>query len=141
MHVSVITPEQTAYEGEATSLTVPTVTGELTILPHHIPLITTLAPGTLFIRSAEKEEVFAVSRGVLEVNGTSVRVLSDIADRAEDLEEAAIEKAKAEAEKLLSEKQTETVEYTEALAILDRELARLKSVRRHRSGSRRLPLN
>ena len=139
MHVSVITPEQTAYESEADSLTVSTVMGELTILPHHIPLITTLAPGTLLIRSGAEEHVFAVSRGVLEVNGTSVKVLSDIADRADDLEEKAVEEAKLAAEKLLSEKKQDDVDYAESLAILDRELARLKSVRRTRR-TPRLPL-
>lgn len=140
MRVQVITPEQTAFDGEALSLTVPTVTGEITVLAHHIPIITTLSPGTMIIRTSAGEEVLAVSRGVLEVNKESVRVLSDIADRAENLEEAAIEEARKGAEKLLQEKKQDSEEYAEALAVLDRELARLKSVRRTRNRANRLPL-
>ena len=66
-------------------------------------------------------------------------MLSDIADRADDLEEKAVEEAKLAAEKLLSEKKQDDVDYAESLAILDRELARLKSVRRTRR-TPRLPL-
>jgi F-type H+-transporting ATPase subunit epsilon len=82
------------------------------------------------VRSEKGEEMFAIARGVIEVTSTSVRVLSDIADRAEALEEAAIKKAKERAEKILSEKRTDVEGFAEATAILEKELARLKSIRR-----------
>lgn len=133
MRISVITPEQTAYESDADMLIAPTAMGEITILPHHIALVTTLAPGTMIIRSGRDEQMFAVSRGIIEVSGEHVRVLTDIADRAENLQEAAIEQAKAAAEKLKTERRSDSEGFAEATAILDRELARLKSVRRHRA--------
>jgi F-type H+-transporting ATPase subunit epsilon len=132
LHLEIITPEHTVYDGNADSVTLPTSDGEITVLPHHLPIITTVSPGTLIMRLGKEEHVFAVSRGVIEVDQKGVRVLSDIADRADDLEEAAVEQAKEKAEKLMTEKHDD-VSFAEATAILDRELARLKTVRRHRS--------
>lgn len=138
MHIELITPEETAYEGEADSVTIPTTAGEITVLAGHIPLVGVIAPGTMIVRLKGEEHYFAVSRGVVEVEPQSIRILSDIADRVESLDEAAIEQAKERAEKILSDKRmTDAAGFAEATAILDRELARLRSVRRHRAGGRR----
>lgn len=139
MKLTIITPEQTAFDAQIDSVSVPTAMGELTILPHHIPLVTTLASGTMTVRYGGKEEMFAVSHGILEVDGPTVRVLSDIADRAEHLQEKAIEQAHEAAQKLVMERRGEDEGFAEAVAILDRELARLKSVRRHRARRSSLP--
>lgn len=134
LSVDIITPDGTVYKGEADSLSLPTLDGEITILPHHIPLLTILAPGTVTVRTSGREQLFAVSSGVIEVDGITIRVLADTADRAEALEEADIEKARSEAQKLMSEKRHDAEGFAEATALLDRELARLRTVRRHRSG-------
>lgn len=136
MNVQIITPDSKAYAGDALSVTIPTTSGEITVLAHHAPLVSTLAPGTLIVRDGSGDHLFAVARGMVEVDGTSVRILTDIADPAEHLQEEAIVRAKAEAEKLISERRTDTQEFTEAMAVLDRETARLISVRRHRSHAR-----
>jgi len=139
LHLEIITPEKTVFDAEAMSVTLPTSEGEITVLEMHLPLITTLAPGSLVIRAEGKEEqVFAVARGVIEVNKHAIRVLSDIADRVEELEEGAVEKAKADAEKLMNEKRQDAELFADATAIFERELARLKTVRRHRQ---RTPLS
>jgi F-type H+-transporting ATPase subunit epsilon len=134
--LSLITPETTAFTGEAVSVSVPTTMGELTILPGHIPLISTLAPGMMVVRNKDGEQFFAVSRGVVEVSSTDIRVLSDIADRVDSLDEQAIEEARKRAEALMQEKRGDAEGFAEATAILDREIARLRSVRR-RPGRRR----
>lgn len=134
---SLVTPEGTAFTGNAMSVTLPSTTGELTILPGHIPLITTLAPGMMTVRMKDGEQNFAVSRGVVEVSDKNIRVLSDIADRVDSLDEQAIEQAKAKAEDLMKEKRGDTEGFAEATAILDREIARLRSVRRRPGRSRR----
>ena len=133
LHVEIITPDRTVFEGECDSVSLPTPQGEITVLPHHIPLISIVAPGSITIRVRNTESFFAVSRGVIEVDGASIRVLADTADRAEELEEAAIEKAKAAAEKLRSEKRHDAEGFAEATAVLEKELAKLRVVRRHRS--------
>lgn len=131
-----ITPDRVLYEGDADSVSIPTPQGEITVLPHHIPLISIVAPGSLVVRQGKEEHVFAVSRGVVEIDGTSLRVLADTADRADELQEEAIEKARKEAERLRTEKRDDAEGFAEATAILERELARLHTIRRHRSRTR-----
>ena len=133
LHVELITPDRTVFDVEADSISLPTPMGEITVLPHHLPLISIVTAGSITVRKGREEQLFAVSRGVIEVDGTSLRVLVDTADRAEELEEAAIEKAKAAAEKLLSERRHDSEGFAEATAMLERELARLQVKRRHRS--------
>lgn len=133
LHIALISPDRVVYDGDADSVSLPTPQGEITVLPHHIPLISIVVPGSVLVRQGKEEHVFAVSRGVIEVDGSSLRILADTADRAEELEEAAIEKAKADAQKLLTERRSDATGFAEATAILDRELARLQTLRRHRA--------
>lgn len=133
LHIELITPDGPVYEGDVDSISLPTPDGEITVLPHHLPLISIVVPGSITVRKGEQEQLFAVSRGVIEVDGRNIRILADTADRAEELEEAAIEKAKKAAEKLRSEKQHDAAGFAEATAILEKELAKLRVVRRHRS--------
>lgn len=136
MHVELITSEGSAYSGNAVSVSIPTGMGEITVLNHHLPLLSTVEPGTVIIRTSKQELFFAVARGVVQVGSGSLRILSDIADRADTLEEKAIEIAKARAEDLRSARRRDTEEFAEAQAILEREIARLTSVRRLRSRGR-----
>ncbi len=128
--LEITTPDGVIFEGEADSVSIPTPEGEISVLPHHIPLMSIVQPGTVTLRQAQGEQLLAVSRGVIEVDGKRVRLLVDTADRAERLEEEAIQKAKADAEKLLSERRDDAEGFAEATAILERELARLATVRR-----------
>ena len=136
MFVELVTSEGSAFSGNAASVTIPSGTGEITVLEHHIPLLSTVEPGTVIIRTADDELLFAVSRGVVQVGSNSIRILSDIADRAESLEEDAIELAKARAEELKIARRADAEGYADATATLDRELARLATTRRLRSRRR-----
>ncbi len=133
LRIELITPDGPVFEGEADAVSLPTPDGEITVLPHHIPIVSIVVPGSITVRTEGREQLFAVSRGVIEVDGTTVRVLADTADRAEQLEEQAIEQAKARAEKLMQERRADAEGFAEATAMLDREIARLQVVRRHRS--------
>lgn len=119
------------------SVTIPTGMGEITVLTNHIPVLSTVEPGTVIIRTSDQEFLFAVSRGVVQIGPHNVRILSDIADRAESLEETAIEIAKKRAEELRDARRNDAEGFIEATATLERELARLASVRRLRSRRRR----
>lgn len=131
LQLEIITPERTVFEGNVQSVTLPTGDGEITVLPHHIPLVTTVLPGSLIAREGGTERLFAISRGTIETDGTGVRVLVRTADTGEELEsEEAITRAKEAAEKLMTEKRTDAEAFAEATAVLDRELARLRTVRR-----------
>jgi F-type H+-transporting ATPase subunit epsilon len=133
MYTELITSEGSAYSGDAVSVTLPSGMGEITVLNHHIPMLSTIEPGTVIIRTGKDELLFAVSRGVVQVGRTGLLILSDIADRADSLEEKAIELARARAEELRNARRTDAEEFADATATLEREMARLMSIRRLRS--------
>ena len=87
MKLSVYTMKRTVYSGETPRITAPTITGEVTILEHHIPYVTVLKPGMLRYvaivphgaSTIEKEEVLQISGGFLEVReNNEIRILADI---------------------------------------------------------------
>ena len=134
----IITPERVVLEGEAVSLSAMTENGEVTILPGHIPLASLLRAGEMRVKTADgKEELLAVSTGLLEVQGNNqIVILAQTAERSEELELAQIEEAKKRAEEALKNiRAGEDVSFANAAAHLERELARyrvaLKGKRRH----------
>lgn len=138
IHAQIITPDGTIFAGDVDAISLPTPDGEITVLPHHIPLISIVIPGTVMVRVGKDEQIFAVSQGVIEVDGKTIRVLTDTADRAEALQESAVETAKTAAEKLLSEKRLDSEGFAEATAIMERELARLQTIRRRKARGHRV---
>ena len=82
LHVSVITPESTIYEGDADQVIAPAVTGSLGILRGHAPLMALLGSGTLRIDRGREQKSFAVSGGFLQVVDNHVTVLSESAAAA-----------------------------------------------------------
>ncbi len=132
LRFQLITPDKILYEGDAESVSLPTPQGEITVLPHHIPLISIVIPGSILVRGKE-EHIFAVSRGVVEIDGTSLRVLADTADRADELVEEAVEHAKKEAERLQKEKRDDAEGFAEATAIMEREIGKLAALRRKKA--------
>ena len=128
----IVTPERVVFEDTVDAVILPTTEGEITVLPHHLPLVTLLQAGVLRIKKGNEEIPLAVSSGVIEVDGKRVVVLADSAERVDELEEEKIEKAREEAKKLMTEKRSDTEGFAEATAALERELARLKVVRKYR---------
>jgi len=126
--IKIVTPERIVFEGEAESLSVMTETGEITVLPGHIPLVTMLRPGEMRYLKGGEENLLAVSTGFLEVRpGNQIIVLADTAERVEELELEKIEKAREAARKILEEKRAvDDVSAAAATAALERELARYR---------------
>lgn len=75
MRVVIAKTHENLFDGEANSLTVSTTAGEVTILPHHEPLVATLKPGFAIVRTTEGEKKFEVVDGVLEVSSNHATVL------------------------------------------------------------------
>lgn len=73
--VSIASITEPLFSGEAESITVPGVSGEMTILAHHEALITTLKPGTVTVRVNGEKKQFNVTHGVLEVSNNTANVL------------------------------------------------------------------
>jgi F-type H+-transporting ATPase subunit epsilon len=113
------------------------VSGELGIYPRHAPLFTKLKPGTVKVMDdAGEEQFFVVSGGILEVQPHIVTILADTATRGEDLDWAAAEAAKAEAERALASR-TGQIEMAEAEVKLLKALAELRTLDRLRKTARR----
>lgn len=106
LQVKIITPAGIAHTCEAKMVVAPSAQGIVGILPHHIPLFTRLQPGEIKIKKEGKEELFAVTGGFMDVNPEGiVTILTDSAQRSEEVDERAAAEAKAKAEKLLTERE------------------------------------
>lgn len=104
IQVEIITQEQKVFEEpEATMVIIPGSEGEMGILPHHAPVLTTLGFGELVIRKGNAEERFAVYGGVVDIRPDKVVVLADLAESAFDLQDEAIEAARERATKMIEE--------------------------------------
>ena len=116
------------FSGEAKMVFATGVSGELGISPRHAPLITQLKPGPVRVLQANDEEAFFfVSGGILEVQPHIATVLADTALRGEDLDQAAAEAARAEAERQLADR-TGEMEVAEAQAQLSQAMAQLAAL-------------
>ncbi len=79
MHVTVISPEQAVFEGDAESVIAPAYDGEVGILPSHAPLMTLLGEGDLKVRQAGTTHTFRVRGGFLQVADDQVRIVAEYA--------------------------------------------------------------
>lgn len=135
--VDVVSAEEEIYSGKAEMLFAPAVMGEVGIMAHHTPLLTTLKAGELRIKSPEGEEhLVYVSGGILEVQPHVVTVLSDTAIRAKDLDEAAALEAKERAEKALTDKAGE-MDFALAEAELAEAVAQLHLIQKLKKSAHR----
>ncbi len=137
IHLDIVSAEREIFSGEAEMIFAPAILGEVGIAPGHTPLVTRLAPGEVRVKHPDgTEEGFYVSGGLLEIQPKVVTVLSDTAVRAEDLDEAAVLKAKEEAERQLHDRSAE-IDYATALAQSAEVAAQLQAIHRLRKRSGR----
>ncbi len=135
LYVHVITPNGTVYEGHATFVLARTVSGELGILPQHLPLLTPLAIDELRVDPVgEKEsEYIAINGGILEVRHDEIIILADSAEKEVDIDVPRAERAKKRAERLIQEaKEQQDIDQLERATIaLHRAVNRI-NVSKHR---------
>ena len=137
LRLEIVTPERQAYDDEVDSVVCPGIEGELGILPHHAPLLTTLGVGELRIRKGDQEEYFAIAGGFLQVRPDRVVVMAETADMASEIDIASVEEARREAERALAEGFEEPADLARARAALQRALLRIRvAERRRREGPR-----
>jgi F-type H+-transporting ATPase subunit epsilon len=134
LSVEVVTGERVVLsETDVDMVVAPGGDGALGILPHHAPLISTLAQGELRVVKNGREQSIIVFGGFIEVTPEKVIILADTAERTEDLDIARAEEARKRAEEAIRNR-GETAEMDEALAALRRANLRLNVGRRRRSG-------
>jgi len=131
LKLEIVTPDGKAYSDDVEMVTLTGVQGEMGILPQHIRLMTKLLPGELVARKGGRDVFVAVGGGLVEVTGTRVSVLTDMAVEADKIDEARAEEARRRAEARLGEKLS-AEEIATINASLARSLVQLRVKRRHR---------
>jgi len=131
--LTVLSAEKELFSGEAESITITTEAGEITVMANHVPLVSNLQPGGLEIKATDgKTSWMFVGGGVLEfTTGNECRVLADVAERVEEIDEKRAQEAKKRAEETLASAKSEP-EVAEAKAALLRSLARLRIAEKNR---------
>lgn len=130
----IASPERVVLKTSVQQITVPTMMGEITILPTHIPLVSLLKSGVIEVVKIDGDrEIMAVSGGLVEVMAGKVVILADTAERAVELDEERIKLAQKKAEELKEQaRHQDDVEFTRLSALLEKEIARSKAVNRWR---------
>lgn len=135
----IVTPYGVIYEDEIEKATIPTSTGEITVMPRHAPLVSRLKAGEVVVY--KKDAVphrLAISTGILEIGPDSVLyLLADTAERAEDIDIARAEEAKRRAEELLKqEHEMADIDFARLQAQIEREFARISVGKKYKNISR-----
>ena len=104
LRLEIVTPEAKTYSDDVEMVTLPAIEGEMGVYPQHVPLMTQLVPGEIIVRKNGQDSFLAVGDGFVEVTATRVAVLTDMAIRSEQIDEAKAEAAKRAAEARLSER-------------------------------------
>jgi F-type H+-transporting ATPase subunit epsilon len=127
--LEIVTPEAKTYSEDVDMVTLTGTEGEMGILPQHMPLMTELVAGEIIVRKGTETVYLAVGEGFVQVTGERVAVLTDMAIRAENIDELKAEQARQRAEARLAEKLTDE-EVVAVNASLVHALAQLKVKRR-----------
>ena len=133
VHIDVVSAEESIFSGEAEFIAAPAQMGEVGIYPHHAPMITSIKPGALRIKLADKneEQLIYFSGGILEVQPGVVTVLADTAIRGHDLDEAQANAAKKAAEEAMKNRSSD-VDYAKAQAELAEAIAQIQAIQKLR---------
>jgi F-type H+-transporting ATPase subunit epsilon len=126
--LEVITPERRVLSETVDEVTVPGLDGELGILPDHSPLISQLKTGILSYRLGGERKEMHISGGFVEVQSDSVSVLSDVAEKAEEIDIERALRAKERAERKLASR-GDDVDFPRAELKLHRALIRIQLAR------------
>lgn len=140
IHFQLVSLSGVKMDQEVYEIILPTLDGQIAVLPGHMPLISAATSGVVSIRrtAAERDDMmdhFAISGGVIEVANNTLRVLVDDADAADEISEAEAQKAFEQAQKMKSEAKDQ-VSLEHAQSLVDRSAVRLQvaGLKRRRRG-------
>lgn len=130
LKVSIVTPDGPVYESDVEMVSTKAQSGELGILPDHIPMVAPLQIGAVRLKNGSETELVAVSGGFLEVRPEKVTILAQTAERSENIDIERAKAAKDRAEKRLQGKQDD-YDFRRAELSLKRAMNRI-NVSQHR---------
>ncbi|KQU50021.1 hypothetical protein ASG72_18620 [Bosea sp. Leaf344] len=103
-----VSPERILFSGDAISVIVPSVEGEMTILAGHAPLVATLKAGIVFVQTTDNNgKEFFVNGGLAEVNASTTTILAEQGRFIEDVNASVLEQEIVTAETRLAATQDE----------------------------------
>jgi F-type H+-transporting ATPase subunit epsilon len=123
--VSVVSPDGPVYDSEVEMVITRAKSGELGILANHMPLVAPLEIGAVRLKKEGREELVAVSGGLLEVRHEAVTILAQAAEFATDIDVERALKAKERAEQRLQQAHKEDIDFRRAEMALQRAINRL----------------
>jgi len=130
LRLEIVTPEEKAYSEDVDMVVIPGTEGELGILPQHVPLLTGIKPGELRVMKDGHETFLAVGEGFAEVTQERVIVLTDMALKDTQIDEAVAQAAFNKAQEALQTQRLSDEEVATVTANLDKSLAQLNLKRR-----------
>lgn len=127
LRLTLTTPAQTLIEREVDAVTLPTLVGQITILPDHAPLVSVLSAGEALITDGEEKTPFLLAGGIVEVFQNTVAVLADTAQEPSAIDIAEAERRAQElAQHIAAEPTMDIAAYTELMKELERERAKMQ---------------
>ncbi len=134
LKVEIVSAEKKIWSGEATMVSASAQMGEVGIMPGHTPFITRIKPGEIRVRPVDDSEELDiyVSGGILEVQPYVVTIMADTALRVEEIDEAAVQKSKEEAEAALAGSEPGEIDYKAIQAQLAEAAAQLQLIKKLR---------
>jgi len=130
LKLEIVTPEARTFSDDVEMVTLPGVEGEMGVYPQHVPLMTQLVPGEITVRKDGQDLYLAVGEGFVEITADKVAILTDMAIRSEQIDEAKAEEVRRQAEARLAE-HLDDEENARVSAALAESLAQLRVKRRH----------
>ncbi len=124
------TPDRAPVSLEAREITIPGAKGVFTVLPNHTPYLATLSVGVMIVRGTDgSENFFAINRGFAEVVQNQILILTQTAEREEEVDVERAEKAKERAEERLQKRDAD-IDHMRAEFALRRAVSRIRAHQR-----------
>jgi F-type H+-transporting ATPase subunit epsilon len=111
--LEIVTPEARVYSDTVDNVVIPTVEGEIGVLPGHLPLLSQVADGELRVSKGSAAETLVIGDGFVQVQGDKVSILAEHAIEENKIDEDAVEKAMARAQEALNEAKNSKVDPAE----------------------------
>ena len=120
MNLEIVIPEEKVYEDTIDSIVIPTSSGEIDILPGHIPLVTEVEPGEIIVSKSGERQSLAISKGFAQCVGDKISILAEDAIHIDEIDETSVEDPLKRVELALAmiEKMTD-----EEIAMLETQIA------------------
>ena len=135
-HFILSTPDAVLFDDEADYVSIPTKNGEIGIMADHTPLVSLIIPGLMRIIKKDEEKILSTGGGFIKIKPGIAKAYTQTAEFAESIDEKRAIEAQREATKIMAEK-SDQISLADATALLERNIARLKTIERKKRRSDR----